>query len=84
MVSKNDNLLFQSGDNVSGKPLLRVEYTETRERLAVDCPQCHKKFNLIWDSDWCKGQTLFIRSCPSGGIYDASVTCPHCGYEEPL
>ena len=29
-------------------------------------------------------QTLMIRSCPSGGVYDVSIECPHCNYEEEL
>ncbi len=28
--------------------------------------------------------TLEVRGCPSGGVYDVIVRCPHCDYEEPL
>ena len=53
------------------------------EELVVKCPQCKKKFNLTWDeSDFVN--TVIVRSCPSGGIYDVSIECPHCDYEEPL
>lgn len=53
----------------------------------VECPQCHKKFGLAWnDYSYVNGtpQTLHIRACPSGGIYDVSITCPHCDYKEEL
>jgi hypothetical protein len=53
----------------------------------VRCPQCKNYFALCW-LDYFGGepvpQTLFIRSCPSGGVYDVSVHCPCCNYEEPL
>ena len=29
-------------------------------------------------------QTLMLRGCPSGGIYDVAISCPHCDYEEEL
>jgi len=53
----------------------------------VICPQCKKKFKLIWaekivNSD--EPQTLILRGCPSGGIYDVSIHCPYCNYEEDL
>ena len=54
------------------------------EKSVVVCPQCKKKFNLIWDADYGEKSTLIIRSCPSGGVYDVKVSCPHCDYEEPL
>jgi DNA-directed RNA polymerase subunit RPC12/RpoP len=48
------------------------------------CPQCKKRFILAWN-DWRdKPQTLMIRGCPSGGIYDVAISCPHCNYEEQL
>lgn len=58
----------------------------------VVCPQCKKPFRLIWNDythisgtkdQWHK-QTLIIRGCPSGGIYDVAIRCPHCDYEEDL
>ena len=50
----------------------------------VICPQCNKSFRLTWDYALDKPATLVIRSCPSGGIYDVSINCPYCNYEEPL
>ena len=46
----------------------------------VICPQCKKNFKLIWAekivySD--EPQTLILRGCPSGGIYDVSIHCPN-------
>lgn len=55
----------------------------------VNCPQCKNKFRLTWD-DYPSEEgeylpkTLIIRGCPSGGIYDVSISCPHCDYEEDL
>jgi len=34
--------------------------------------------------DYGISQTLNIRGCPSGGVYDVSISCPHCDYEEGL
>ncbi len=63
---------------------------ERRPRDMV-CPQCKKKFELRWRDYERDGSryvnvhtTLDIRSCPSGGIYDVRISCPHCGYEEEL
>jgi len=51
----------------------------------VICPQCKKAFRLTWnDYSTNRPTTLCIRSCPSGGIYDVSIACPHCDYEEEL
>ena len=50
------------------------------------CPQCKKEFQLVWN-DYSFGdkiQTLIIRSCPSGGIYDVLIRCAFCNYEEEL
>lgn len=59
--------------------------------LAIQkCPQCHKKFKLVWDwayvgeENWNNKETLGIRACPSGGIYGVSINCPFCDYEEEL
>lgn len=54
-------------------------------RLAdVLCPQCKRWFRLKWQS-WDEfPETLILRGCPSGGIYDVSISCPHCDYEEAL
>ncbi len=57
----------------------------------VVCPQCKRPFLLVW-SDYASRTgspqptpyTLSVRSCPSGGVYDVSVECPHCDYTEPL
>lgn len=48
----------------------------------VTCPQCGKPFRLSWDND--SFYTLRLRGCPSGGIYDVTIKCPHCDYEEAL
>lgn len=50
----------------------------------VKCPQCGRDFKLVWDDYGDNRQTLIIRSCPSGGIYDVSIRCAFCNYEEPL
>lgn len=57
----------------------------------MTCPQCKQAFTLRWrdyerDGAGYKGvpTTLNIRGCPSGGIYDVSISCPHCNYEEEL
>lgn len=52
----------------------------------VICPQCKKPFRLTWDNDDYKSttKTLILRGCPSGGIYDVSIKCPHCNYQEDL
>lgn len=53
------------------------------------CPQCQKPFRLVWNDYTRIGgeytvQTLHVRSCPSGGVYDVSIRCPHCDYGEEL
>jgi hypothetical protein len=45
----------------------------------MTCPQCRQAFVLGRDAD-----TLQLRGCPSGGIYDVRISCPHCDYEEEL
>jgi phage terminase large subunit GpA-like protein len=53
----------------------------------VICPQCKKEFTLIWGdglSCYDRFDTLILRGCPSGGIYDVRIKCPHCDYEEEL
>ena len=59
----------------------------------VVCPQCRESFVLRWEeytmaelstSDYERPITLLIRGCPSGGVYDVSIHCPHCDYEEDL
>ena len=55
------------------------------ERLRdVTCPQCKKPFELNWNDYSDRKQTLILRGCPSGGIYDVSIECPHCDYHEDL
>lgn len=49
-----------------------------------NCPQCHRQFRLTWNDYSDRPQTLLMRGCPSGGIYDVSIQCPHCKYEEDL
>ena len=54
----------------------------------VVCPQCKTPFKLRWNDyvewDLKEPVTLIIRGCPSGGVYDVSIHCPHCNYEEEL
>lgn len=53
----------------------------------VECPACGRAFRLNWnDYSNLEGevQTLILRGCPSGGIYDVSIQCPHCQYKEDL
>lgn len=50
----------------------------------VICPQCGKPFKLDWNGYDKNPMTLRLRGCPSGGIYDVSIHCPHCNYEEEL
>lgn len=55
-----------------------------RPRLRdVICPQCRKPFRLAW-GEFEKPLTLVIQGCPSGGIYNVYITCPHCDYREEL
>lgn len=56
---------------------------ETRLKDVV-CPQCKKPFLLVWDDYTGRKRTLLIRSCPSGGVYDVTIRCPHCNYDEEL
>lgn len=58
-------------------------FDERRLRDMV-CPQCRQEFELCWNDYHDRPSTLVIRGCPSGGIYDVSISCPHCDYEEPL
>ena len=58
-----------------------------KEKISqVECPLCKYKFILRWNeySYGDKKQTLIMRWCPSGGIYDCLVRCPKCDYEEDL
>ena len=57
---------------------------EERDLKHVICPQCNKGFALVWEDYTDERRTLIIRGCPSGGIYDVSIRCPHCDYEEAL
>lgn len=58
---------------------------EQGEKIAnVVCPQCKKRFVLDWNGYGKMEQTLMMRGCPSGGIYDVYIQCPHCDYTEEL
>lgn len=58
---------------------------DTRKNLKnMTCPQCRKNFVLTYDDYTSKPATLILRGCPSGGIYDVRISCPHCDYEEEL
>jgi hypothetical protein len=62
-----------------------AEDTPDEQRLRDQlCPQCERKFELCWNDYSDRKQTLFMRGCPSGGIYDVSIHCPHCNYQEEL
>jgi len=63
--------------------------TDYKEEAVVDlkhviCPQCKKGFKLTWNDYEDTPQTLILRGCPSGGIYDVSIHCCYCDYEEDL
>ena len=62
---------------------MEINHVIKEDLKHVVCPQCKKDFKLTWDGDY-NNQPLVIRSCPSGGIYDVSIKCPHCDYEEDL
>lgn len=77
--------------------LTRHPHKKTERRLRdVVCPQCDKEFRLCWNDYTTPDgkspardiqflpETLLVRDCPSGGIYDVRIRCPHCKYEEPL
>jgi hypothetical protein len=62
-----------------------VEATSPPDRVRdVTCPQCRKAFELTWEGYGNKRVTLILNSCPSGGIYNVSIACPHCNYVEEL
>lgn len=65
-------------ENISGSSYV------SKDLKNVICPQCEKKFRLMWNDYHNAPQTLIIRGCPSGGVYDVSIRCPHCNYEEEL
>lgn len=62
-------------------------FVEPAQIKDVSCPQCHRPFVLRWQTSWRDSEakvTLDVRGCPSGGVYDVLIRCPHCNYEEPL
>lgn len=63
----------------------RAEWAGKRIR-DVRCPQCGWFFELNWNDygnlNVERPQTLFVRDCPSGGVYDVHVECPKCDYRE--
>jgi DNA-directed RNA polymerase subunit RPC12/RpoP len=64
-----------------------MEEVEKRKALKNQkCPQCKEWFKLVWnDYSTDEGkQSLIMRGCPSGGIYDVYIKCPNCSYEEEL
>lgn len=62
----------------------RVIKEVDREGMFIKCPQCKKEFSLVWDSTFDYKNTVNISSCPSGGVYNVSISCPYCDYEEEL
>jgi len=65
--------------------MAKREKSGSERRLRdMNCPQCRQPFELNWNDYNDRPQTLILRSCPSGGIYDVSIACPHCDYTEEL
>jgi RNA polymerase subunit RPABC4/transcription elongation factor Spt4 len=65
------------------------EEREERKIAQVVCPQCKREFTLCWNdysviTDGKYKETLVLRGCPSGGIYDVTIKCPFCDYSEAL
>ena len=73
--NKKDGKKASNVDAVVSKPI---------DLKNVICPQCGKPFKLVWESYGEERHTLILRGCPSGGIYDVTIGCPHCDYEEEL
>jgi len=61
-----------------------MEKSEIIKHTYVTCPQCGEKFILVWNGNFGEKQTLNIRYCPSGVVYDVEVACPNCGLVEEL
>lgn len=58
---------------------------EERRLRDMVCPQCKEEFELAWQGYFDnKPMTLILQGCPSGGIYNIYISCPHCSYEEEL
>lgn len=74
----------ETGERVESRGPNDEEDEGERPLKDVTCPQCRKPFRLTWGDAYPYRTTLIIRGCPSGGIYDVSIECPHCDYEEPL
>jgi hypothetical protein len=60
-----------------------------KELKEMQCPQCRNVFRLVWNDyttidSKAAPRTLMIRDCPSGGVYDVAIVCPHCHSEEEL
>ena len=64
---------------MSDKKIKEVDY----EGTFVKCPQCKKDFALVWES-FDNVNTIDVSACPSGGVYNVSISCPYCDYEEEL
>lgn len=69
-----------------------IEQIEAEPLRYAKCPHCIKTFMLRWNDDgimrdgkWVNyPDTLHIRGCPSGGIYDVFIQCPHCNFRQDL
>jgi len=69
---------------IPGAVFLRRSSCEPQRLRDMVCPQCRKSFELAYNGYPEKPETLHLRSCPSGGVYDVSISCPHCDYVEEL
>lgn len=69
---------------IKGKTYCAFCASKSKNIKQIICPQCKKEFILTWDDYTNKPQTLFFNGCPSGGIYNVFIRCPHCDYEEEL
>lgn len=67
-----------------GETEFTIVPSDERRIADATCPQCRKPFRLCWNDYFDRKITLEVRSCPSGGIYDVRIACPHCSYEEEL
>jgi hypothetical protein len=60
------------------------EFLYEPEGIVIVCPQCGGRFNLLWGDGVGYDTILQISSRPSGGIYEVSIDCPYCDYQEEV
>lgn len=83
------DLRGEAPNTIGGKP---PEWGAKLSQMV--CPQCKRPFVLTWNDYSYDEQTktvnsgtrstLVLRGCPSGGLYDVLIACPHCDYQEEL